>query len=339
MVYYARDTVNLTKLRDKTNTDYLIHSADFIGAAWSLRVPRQVALQRRQEENSRNFRKVKDALVFLSREGINLADIATTPTKKRRPTRFSSILPPQFNEANDKCGTVVLQIAKTSARKVKRKTRQFMVKLRGGGTTAPPVSGWKQSIFTTIGVLMSVLSLGAMNDHINSTWGSEYSMPLAPFGALLGLQFGLTAAPTAQPKSILVGQVVSILVALGFAQITSFEEQPWIKQSLACAVAVGCMAKIGIVNPPAAANAFVFASGTLGFGNMLGALLGSLLAIALSICINNVSNLRQYPSYWGIPKILQCGLPGSFSKNPEARETSPRSRKVKSLAQEGFCEK
>jgi hypothetical protein len=95
-----------------------------------------------------------------------------------------------------------------------------------------------------------------------------------------------------------------MLIALAFAEIPL--EKVWIKQSLACAVAVGAMAKIGVVNPPAAANAFVFASGTFGFTNMAAALLSSLLAIFCAIFINNLSDKRQYPSFWGIPPILQC---------------------------------
>ena len=93
VVYYARDKVNLEKLQDKTNTDYLIQAADFIGSAWALRLPRQAAVIRRQEETSQNFRRVKYALLFLIREGVTLNDLSkstmdttATTTSKRQST-------------------------------------------------------------------------------------------------------------------------------------------------------------------------------------------------------------------------------------------------------------
>lgn len=194
----------------------------------------------------------------------------------------------------------------TLLKKIKKKSRQSFVKLRGAGTQAPPTSSWGQSLLSMTGVMLSILLVSAVNDTMTTTWGSDYEAPLGPMGALLGLQFGLTAAPAAQPRTIMVGQVVSILIALAFAEISS--ERAWIKQSLSCAVAVGAMAKIGVVNPPAAANAFVFASGNLGFSNMAAALLSNILAIICSIFFNNLSDKRQYPSFWGIPHILQCTM-------------------------------
>ena len=182
----------------------------------------------------------------------------------------------------------------------------------GGGRTAPPSSSWNQATLTTMGVLLTSLTVGAMNDAVSTTFGSDYRMPLGPMGALLALQFGLTAAPAAQPRTIIVGQVVSILITLAFAEISSVDA--WIKQSLAVVMAVGCMAKIGVVNPPAAANAFVFASGSWGYTNRVVALFGNVVAIMCAVLINNVSDKRQYPSFWGIPPILQCS-PSKVSKN------------------------
>ena len=114
--------------------------------------------------------------------------------------------------------------------------------------------------------------------------------------ALLALQFGLTAAAAAQPKTILVGQILSIVTALVVAEIPTSYLEVWTKQSLACAIAVLLMAKTSIVSPPAAANAFVFADGTWQWTSLLTALVGSIIAILYSVLINNLSAKRQYPS-------------------------------------------
>ena len=183
---------------------------------------------------------------------------------------------------------------------------QFLVKTRGGGTLAPPPASLRQSTLTAVGVLLTLLTLGALNGAFSANVSAAFRFPMAPMAALLALQFGLTAAPAAQPKTIIVGQIVSIVTALLVAEIPSSYLTVWMKQSLACAVAVWLMAKICIVSPPAAANAFVFADGTWQWTSMLTTLIGSVIAILCSVLINNLSVKRQYPSSWGIPQIVQC---------------------------------
>jgi len=255
-------------------------------------------------------------------------DTTATTTSKRQSTMRTRLAEmfhsPQGSERWDQ----------VMWKKVDKKVRQSLVKMRGGGRTAPPSSSWNQATLTTMGVLLTILALGALNEGASATFGSDYRMPLGPMGALLGLQFGLTAAPAAQPRTIIVGQVVSILIALAFAEISSVDA--WIKQSLAVVMAVGCMAKIGVVNPPAAANAFVFASGSWGYTNRVVALFGNVVAIMCAVLINNVSDKRQYPSFWGIPPILQCS-PSKVSKNhqPDPIESlllRTRARQAKKFA-------
>jgi CBS-domain-containing membrane protein len=73
----------------------------------------------------------------------------------------------------------------------------------------------------------------------------------------------------------------------------------WMKQALATSLAVAVMAKMGVIHPPAGAEALLFASGNFGWGNMLFVLVGNVIAIGAATVINNFSDYRQYPTFWG----------------------------------------
>lgn len=116
------------------------------------------------------------------------------------------------------------------------------------------------------------------------------------------LLYGLTAAPASQPRNAMLGQIVSLTIAIVIGRHVSYLEV-WMKQSLGTALAVAAMAKMGLTHPPGGAAALIFASGNYGWGNMAFMLVGNLIALAAATLINNWSEKRQYPTYWGIPTV------------------------------------
>jgi len=114
--------------------------------------------------------------------------------------------------------------------------------------------------------------------------------------------FGLTGAPATQPRNAIVGQALSISIALAINYIDSLD--PWIKQSLGTALAVGAMVKLGVTHPPAGGAAIVFSSSRMSWINMAYMLAGNVIAIASCTFINNLSDKRQYPTFWGLRPIV-----------------------------------
>jgi CBS-domain-containing membrane protein len=112
------------------------------------------------------------------------------------------------------------------------------------------------------------------------------------------LLYGLTAAPASQPRNAILGQVISLTISLAVSYIDSMEI--WMRQSLATSLAVTCMVKLGITHPPAGASALIFSSGLLDWTHMLMMIVGTVIAIVTATLINNISNKRQYPMYWGV---------------------------------------
>lgn len=115
------------------------------------------------------------------------------------------------------------------------------------------------------------------------------------------LLFGLTAAPASQPRNAMLGQIVSLTISILIGKVSYLEL--WMRQSLATALAVASMAKLGLTHPPAGAAALIYSSGEFGWGNMAFMLVGNLIALLCATVINNWSDKRQFPTYWGVPAL------------------------------------
>jgi CBS-domain-containing membrane protein len=125
-------------------------------------------------------------------------------------------------------------------------------------------------------------------------------MSLGPFGAYMTLLYGLTAAPAFQPRNALCGQALSLTIAISIGYADSLEI--WLRQSLATTLAVASMVKLGWTHPPAGAAALIFSDGYK-WGNMAFMLLGNVIAFLAAALINNMSDKRQYPSFWGLKPV------------------------------------
>lgn len=155
-----------------------------------------------------------------------------------------------------------------------------------------------------------------------------------PKSALLGqtIALGIAIGIGQTPMSLWLKQ--SIATALAVTGELGMMDGPVVTGSTTYPLCFLClsttaMVKLGITHPPAGAAALIYSSGTLGWGNMLFMLLGNLVgtpyisiwihehgfsawacelttfscmqvAIGLAALINNWSDARQYPTYWGV---------------------------------------
>jgi CBS-domain-containing membrane protein len=115
------------------------------------------------------------------------------------------------------------------------------------------------------------------------------------------LQYGLTAAPASQPRNAIVGQTIALLIAHGVGQMDILE--PWLKETLATTLAIGVMVKCGVTNPPAGAAALPFSTGTKSWQQIGMMILANVIAIVCAAIFNNLSERRQYPTFWGLRPI------------------------------------
>ena len=141
----------------------------------------------------------------------------------------------------------------------------------------------------------------------------------------MGLHYGLTSAPASQPRNAIVGQTLGLSIAHLIG--TYLEVELWLRQSLATALAIGVMVKCGVIHPPAGAAAVVFSSGKMSWIQVGMMLFGNVLAILSSTLINNWSDKRQFPTFWGFRPINDFVASLMAKKNKEGEEEENKQKK------------
>jgi len=132
---------------------------------------------------------------------------------------------------------------------------------------------------------------------------------LGSYGALATLLFAAPQAPLAQPRMVLGGHAVAILVAIlmdrvsepayGMAFIP--KELAW---GLAPALAITSMQMLGLTHPPAGAIVLVYLMEPLEIRQMglffyIPAYIGCFILVLCAIIINNAFSFRPaYPRFW-----------------------------------------
>jgi len=164
----------------------------------------------------------------------------------------------------------------------------------GGSLQIPPSATFHQSMFSFFGCLCSLLLLGSVSDAIHINSDGELFFFMAPIGALMALEFGLTAAPASQPRSAFYGQVVGGAISLGFSYIPM---TVWVRQAIASSLAISMMGKLGVLHPPAGAASILLASGQFGWKHYGLLLAATIVSLIPAVLINNCSVKRQYPTH------------------------------------------
>lgn len=183
-----------------------------------------------------------------------------------------------------------------------------------------------QSGLTFCGVFISLLILTHLNQRLQNNHGSDATLVLGPFGALMTLVYGLTAAPASQPRNALLGQTLSVSLALLLQYIP--RGGIWnleTRISVTVALAVTLMVKTGLTHPPAGAAALIFSSSNTDqwqWSHLGVLLLGNVVAIVVGSVINNWSASRQYPTYWGFGRTFDQVLRQThvFHRNPRTNK-------------------
>ena len=70
-----------------------------------------------------------------------------------------------------------------------------------------------------------------------------------PCGAFMMLLYGLTPAPSAQPRNAMIGQAMSMTIGMSISYMRFLPL--WLRQSLGTSLAISAMVKHGILHPPA----------------------------------------------------------------------------------------
>lgn len=273
-------------------------SAQLIGSAAAAHSQLNEMKTYRDKIRNDNWRITKIKVKTIVRFGGSLRKEVTQSASQGesdKPKRRLSALK-QICQASEQLRTNAKEIATEMKDGAKAKASRYLKKIQGGSAGIPPSFSNSQTLLTFVGVFITHLILSRLNLLITTVSNDELSLILAPLGALTTLQYCLTAAPASQPRNALFSQVFSATTALLLCYIPNMS--PWFRSALAPAIVVPCLARFGLIHPPAGAASVVFASGKYGWEHMGIFLSGVAISISTAVMVNNWSDKRQYPTSW-----------------------------------------
>ena len=159
------------------------------------------------------------------------------------------------------------------------------------------------SLVSLAGALIGISAIGYMTSH--------FSLPLlvAPFGASAVLLFSVHDSPLAQPRSTVLGHVLSAFAGgvIAIAHTLYFgnsipESESYIWIAISVAISISAMQILRLTHPPAGATAFIASTAVSDLeslaGFMIPVVIGALVLVAVTIVFNNAIPSRKYPVYW-----------------------------------------
>lgn len=303
VVYYAEEGVDSKLLSAVANETYLRRTAELIGTVLAMTESRRacVAFQHRHCGLEDCVEK-KEVAITCVEEGDSVKEAADVPQHSFLSTARDTVL-------------------------------TYLKKFRGGGAQIPPRKPWDESLWTLVGAFSGLIVLSGLNRLFHFLSDSQYYLLMGPFGALMTLQYGLTGAPASQPRNAILGQIVAGAVSLSFTYIPDSVLPVWVRQAVGPAFAIAAMIKLGIPHPPAGAHSVIYADGKHNWGFYSLVVLCSVVSIVPATIVNNMSQKRQYPIYWGyVPDAIatrwkKC----KANTSKKDTETAPTERSTASL--------
>jgi len=306
-------------LNSLANAAYLRQASQFIGAATAMSYARRACVAHQQELWTKSMRVNPEATRAQKiPEGLGailMADLEKGNDDKRDADKDDKDHSQDPKAPQD--GSY--QLARCWHHfTVPHRVQVWATKCKGGGLAPPPTLSHRQSLWTCFGAFCGLLVLSSLNEYYQYLSEDDYYLLIGPFGALMTLQYGLTAAPASQPRNAVMGQAVSGAVSLAFTYIPEDNLPVWLRRAVGPAVAIACMVKLGFTHPPAGAHAVLYASGKYNFGFYALVVLSTVISIIPATLVNNMSTKRQYPTYWAfIPDRLWIAFENLFNKRTQ----------------------
>lgn len=146
---------------------------------------------------------------------------------------------------------------------------------------------------------------------------------IGSFAASCVLVFGAIQSPLAQPRNLILGNVVSAIIGVTINKI--LPETIWLSAPLAVSLSIVFMQLTRSLHPPGGATALIAIIGSekvknLGYLYVLSPVLtGSLILLIVAYVFNNLTPERTYPTNTYFTKRLKLFLRISKNKIPKIR--------------------
>eukprot|EP00986_Skeletonema_menzelii_P006729 scaffold2550_cov153-Skeletonema_menzelii.AAC.17 len=313
VIYLARQSADHNQLSEVANEIHLRVSADLIGAVSCSSITSAASINAKNTRNAKTLSRVRAKMLALvafaslgkgkglqtDYENIHTEEEEEDNVKPSLYRRISSLYASRtyrehhFPIIRESYRTRLVQDCIDN---IHRKACKLIEKSKGGKLQPPPPMPWVQTIWVCVGVFVTMLILIAVSETLKDGTNEQYGIILGPFGALVTLQYALTAAPASQPRNAIYGQVMSLSIALIVNLI--IPASSWVRVPVTTALAISTMCKLAIVHPPAGAAAVLFSLNDHSVVDFAFILVGSVIAILMAILVNNLNEKKQYPIYY-----------------------------------------
>ncbi|MBB5801423.1 CBS-domain-containing membrane protein [Saccharothrix ecbatanensis] len=144
----------------------------------------------------------------------------------------------------------------------------------------------RATVITAV-MLLLLVGIGSVTNSVLFT---------APLAATAMLLVAMHATPPAQPRNVVLGHLVSVVI--GLLMVTAFDHHLWVA-AVAAGLAVGGMLTLRAAHAPAAATAAVVVLQPVApLTAVLVFLIGSVLLVAVGWVVGKLIPALRYPTYW-----------------------------------------
>lgn len=167
---------------------------------------------------------------------------------------------------------------------------QYIVSLYDNSSSFQPRFSVIQILVSYLGSFIGIGALAYLSI------ASGYPVIAAPFGAAAVLVFAVPNSPLAQPRNLILGNLIGAIVSV--LMVFLFGSEPWV-MALSVATAIKVMQLTKTLHPPGGAVALVgvLSDATWSF-ILIPVLVGSIILLFCTFAFNNVMPDRSYPRHW-----------------------------------------
>lgn len=153
-----------------------------------------------------------------------------------------------------------------------------------------PKFSWQHIGLSYLGSFIGIAVLAYLSIY------SHYPLIAAPFGATAVLVFGVPDSPLAQPRNVIIGNVIGAFICVSLVHL--FGTDPWV-MALAVATTIKLTQLTRTVHPPAGAVSLVGVMSHASWDFILTpALAGSIIIVLVTYIFSNLVPGRPYPKHW-----------------------------------------
>lgn len=299
VIFMTRQSAKLDKLSSRLNEEHLITASEHIGSIQALFQSREAQAKERSIRVKKHFHRIRRKICcFLAFYVHKDPEDSSVEEQRKDPTCMDKFKEKYYKTLSGS----------------KLYMRRWYKKMHGAGIQPPPRMPLNVCVFILFAAFVTDFIMFSLNKNIKDLFGEGLGFEPGQVASATTMIYALTASPAAQPRSIILGHMISMCVGMTFAFVPGDDPnlgigdpfdspRDWFRLSGSVSVSTTLMAMAGVAHPPGGAISLIFLrykwNEWISYKKFAIILLQDVILIALSAIFNNVHSAKSYPTYWG----------------------------------------